>query len=152
MTLSDAAQRIIGNFPLGMVATVTPGGRPAVSPKGTFLVLDDRTIGFAEIRSPQTVSNLSHSPECEVCFVDPFLRKGVRIRGTASFVRRGTDGFAALIPQWAENWPDLTDRINMIVTIAVDTAKPVTTPPYDDGATEAEMIALYQQKYAEIYP
>ena len=37
---------LITTFPLGFVATVTAGGRPNVSPKGTFLVLDDQTIAF----------------------------------------------------------------------------------------------------------
>ncbi|MEM7616810.1 MAG: DapH/DapD/GlmU-related protein, partial [Pseudomonadota bacterium] len=36
-------------FPLGFVATVTADGRPHLSPKGTFLVLDDSTIAFGEI-------------------------------------------------------------------------------------------------------
>ncbi|KMW58108.1 Acetyltransferase [Candidatus Rhodobacter oscarellae] len=152
MKLTTQSKEIIGNFPLGFVATVTPGGRPAVSPKGTFLVLDDATIAFGEIRSPGTVANLAINPECEVNFVDPFLRKGVRIRGEAQMLRQGTDGFDALIGRWRETWGDLADRINIIVKIPVAEAKPLTAPPYDDGATEAEMIALYKAKYAGIYP
>ncbi|MYK30737.1 MAG: pyridoxamine 5'-phosphate oxidase family protein, partial [Boseongicola sp. SB0670_bin_30] len=35
--LDAEAQRIIREFPLGVVATVTPDGEPAASPKGTFL-------------------------------------------------------------------------------------------------------------------
>ena len=79
-----SVKTLIGNFPLGFVATVTAGGRPAVSPKGTFLVLDDTTIAFGEIRSPGTITNLGHQPELEVNFVDVFTRKGARIRGQAS--------------------------------------------------------------------
>ncbi|MDA3859379.1 MAG: pyridoxamine 5'-phosphate oxidase family protein [Roseovarius sp.] len=51
MILNDAAKEMIARFPLGVVGTVTPDGRPVVSPKGTFLLLDDATIGFGEIRS-----------------------------------------------------------------------------------------------------
>lgn len=152
MTLPDSAKDTIAKFPLGFVATITPSGRPAVSPKGTFLVLDDRTIAFGEIRSPGTVTNLGHNPECEVNFVDPFTRKGCRIRGKSDLIRRGTEPFDMLIGRWAEVWGDLADRINRIVIIDVDTCLPLTTPPYDDGATEAEMIALYKSRYADIYP
>jgi len=147
-----SVKTLIAKFPLGFVATVTPGGRPAVSPKGTFLVLDDATIAFGEIRSPGTVTNLTHQPKIEVNFVDVFTRKGARLRGEARMVRKGTDDFQALIPRFAEVWGDLAGRINMIVKIAVNKVKPLTTPPYDDGATEDEMIALYKEKYAEMYP
>ena len=152
MKIPASVQDLIAKFSLGFVATVTPGGRPSVSPKGTFLVLDNETIGFGEIRSPQTVSNLSHNPEVEVNFIDVFSRKGARLRGRAQMVRRGSEEFEALIPRYTEVWGDLTDRINMIVKIPVEEVKPLTTPPYDDGATEEEMIATYKAKFAEIYP
>ena len=121
---------LITTFPLGFVATVTAGGRPNVSPKGTFLVLDDRTLAFGEIRSPQTVTNLTNQPELEVNFVDQWTRKGVRVRGKAQMVRRGTAEFGGLIEQ----------------------LKPISTPPYDDGATEEDMIATFNAKFAETYP
>lgn len=152
MKLPASAIATINTFRLGFVATVTAGGRPNVSPKGTFVVLDDETIAFGEIRSPQTVTNLTNQPELEVNFVDQWKRKGVRVRGQAQMVRRGTAEFGGLIDQWEAIWGDLADRINMIVKIPVDQVKPLTTPPYDDGATEEEMIAIYKAKYAEIYP
>ena len=40
----------------------------------------------------------------------------------------------------------------MIVRIPVDEVKPLSSPPYDDGASEEEMIALYKGKFAEMYP
>jgi len=43
---------------IGCVATVTTDGRPAVSPKGTFIVVDDTTIAFSHIRSRNTVNNI----------------------------------------------------------------------------------------------
>lgn len=152
MKLPASAIKTIEMWRLGFVATVSAGGRPNVSPKGTFLVLDDETIAFGEIRSPQTLTNLTNNPELEVNFVDQFTRKGVRIRGQADFVRRGSKTFEGMISGWRDIWGDLADRINVIVKIPVDEAKPLTTPPYDDGATEEEMIAVYKQKFSEMYP
>ena len=152
MKLNTFALELIGQFPLGFVATVTADGRPSVSPKGTFLVLDDETIAFGEIRSPNTIANLARLPELEVNFIDQWKRKGVRIRGGADVLERGGAEFDALIPRWHEIWGDLARRINHIVRIQVDEVKPLTTPPYDDGVTEEEMIALYKKKFAEIYP
>jgi len=150
--IPEQTQALITRWRLGHIATVTPGGRPSVSPKGTFLVVDDTTIAFGEIRSPQTVSNLTHNPECEVNFVDAFTRKGARLRGTAQMVRPGTTEFDALMPRFRELWGELCDRMNLIVKINVTQVKPLTTPPYDTGATEAQMIALYKAKFAEFYP
>ncbi len=152
MKLTASAIRTIEMWRLGFVATVTPGGRPNVSPKGTFIVVDDETVAFGEIRSPQTVANLTVNPELEVNFVDQFTRKGVRIRGRAAFLRPATPEFEALLPRFAALWGDLAGRINMIVKVPVDEALPLSSPVYDTGAAEAEMIALYKARFAEMYP
>ena len=151
MPLNAAAKDLIAKFSLGFVATVTADGRPHLSPKGTFLVLDDQTIAFGEIRSPGTMANLAHLPEAEVNFIDQWTRKGLRVRGAVRVVEPGAE-FDDLILRWRAVWGDLSDRINALVLISADQVKPLTTPPYDDGATEEEMIALYKAKFAEIYP
>ncbi|MFZ5963482.1 pyridoxamine 5'-phosphate oxidase family protein [Thalassococcus sp. BH17M4-6] len=149
--LTAPARKLIAQFPLGFVATVDADGCPAVSPKGTFLVLDDTTLGFGNIRSPGTVANLRANPACEVNFVDPFLRKGLRARGTARIIGLQDPGFES-IARWRAVWGDLADRITDLVLITVTAVKPLSTPPYDDGATEEDMLATYKAKYAEIYP
>ena len=150
--ITAEAARIIREFPLGIIATVTVDGRPAASPKGTFLVLDDTTLAYGDIRSPGTRANLSRTPMAEVVFVDPFRRKGVRLSGNTEVVETETARFNGLITQWTDTWGDLSKRITALVLIHVDRVLPLTTPPYDDGATEDEMIALYKSKYAELYP
>jgi len=150
--IPESTKTLIANFPLGIVATVTPEGAPAASPKGTFLVIDDRTIGFGDIRSPGTLANLAANPAVEVNFVDPFTRKGARLAGSARILARGSAEFDALWPRWHATWGGLADRIKALVQIDVTRCLPLSTPPYDDGATEAEMITIYQQKYAGIYP
>ena len=143
---------LIEAFPLGFVATVQPDGAPAVSPKGTFLVLDDVTVAFSNIRSPGTMRGIAHDPRVEVNFIDIFRRKGVRLAGMAQAADKGAEGFEAHFPRFKATWPDLAHRIRSIVTIEVTAARIVTTPPYDDGATEAEMIAAYKAKFAGMYP
>ena len=147
-----AAKELIETFPLGFVATVTEDGMPSLSPKGTFLILDDKTIAFAEIRSPQTMANLTHLAKTEVNFIDIWKRKGVRLFGDAEVLERGSAEFSSLLPLWEAPFPALANRINAIVSITVSRVKMVTTPPYDDGVSEEEMIATYKAKFAEIYP
>ena len=150
--IDEEAARIIREFPLGVVASVTPDGAPAASPKGTFLVLDETRIAYGDIRSPGTRRNLEGDARIEVVFVDPFRRKGVRVRGEAEILDRGGAGFEALIGRWEAIWGDLAGRVRSLVVIEVDRSLPLATPPYDEGASEAEMIAMYKVKYAALYP
>src|SRR5215471_4391910 len=96
--LTPDMKRIIEEQRLGFVATAAPDGTPNVSPKGTFVVLDDRTIAFGEIRSPGTMRNLKANLRIEVNFVDAFVRKRYRIAGIATVVERGEARFEILLP------------------------------------------------------
>lgn len=84
--------RVVLEQRLGFVATVTPDGRPNVSPKGTTTVLDDEHLLFADIASPGTVTNLASSPFVEVNVLDPIRRKGYRFKGRGE-VHRGGEQF-----------------------------------------------------------
>ncbi len=145
-------KELITTFPLGFVATVTPEGTPAVSPKGTFLVMDDQTLAYGDIRSPGTRYNLQANPVAEVNFVDPFKRKAVRAAGTVTINRRGTDWYDANIARWFDIFGDLSKRITALVAIRLTSATEIWTPPYDDGVTEGEMIATYVARFGALYP
>ncbi len=107
--LTEDMKRVVSEQKLGFVATVSEDGTPNLSPKGTFIVLDDNHILFGEIRSPNTVKNLVDRPTMEVNFVDPFARKGFRAKGRATFVPRGAPEFDELLPRFAQ-WGELTDK------------------------------------------
>ena len=56
--LTAPMKRLIANYNAGSVATTNEDGTPAVSPKATFVVIDDGCIAFGNIRSPDTVANI----------------------------------------------------------------------------------------------
>ena len=147
--LTADMKRVIEEQRLGFVATSSPDGTPNVSPKGTFAVLDDRTIAFGEIRSPGTLQNLKTNPRIEVNFIDVFVRKGYRFAGTATVVRRGEAGFETLLPKLGST---LAPRIRAIVTIAVTRALPLTSPAYDDGKTEPELRRSWTKRFRLLQP
>ena len=120
-----------------------------MSPKGTFIVLDDKRIAFGEIRSPGTVRNLRMNPRIEVNFVDPFVRKGYRFAGTATVVERGEVDFEILLPNLRSA---LAHRIRAIVTISVTRALPLTSPTFDDGKTEAELRRVFTARFRVLQP
>jgi uncharacterized protein len=147
--LTPDMKRVIAEQRLGFVATVCADGTPNVSPKATFAVLDDRTIAFGEIRSPGTMRNLKTNPRIEVNFVDPFVRKGYRLAGTATLVERGEPGFDVLLPSLGST---LAHRIQAIVTISVTKAMPLTSPAYDEGMAEPELRRIWTKRFRLLQP
>jgi len=147
--LTPDMKRVIEEQRLGFVATAAPDGTPNLSPKGTFVVLNDETIAFGEIRSPGTIRNLRANPRIEVNFVDVFVRKGYRFAGTATVVERGEADFEILLPKLRSA---LAHRIRAIVTIAVTKALPLTSPAYDDGKTEPELRRAWTARFRMLQP
>ena len=114
--LTADMKRVVAEHPLGYVATAAADGTPNVSPKGTFFVVDDTTIAFAEIRSPVTLRNLQANPRIEVNFVDPFVRKGYRFAGTAKVLPRGEGNFDELLKKSGSS---LAPRVRAVVLLSL---------------------------------
>lgn len=136
--LTQRMKAILEKQRLGFVATVCEDGTPNLSPKGTFVIVDDKTIAFGEIRSPGTIGNLRHRSAVEVNFVDPMIRKGFRAKGVATLHARGSDIYAAHRHRF-DRWGALADRIQHVVLIEISAAVPLSSPVYDDGANEAQL-------------
>ncbi len=145
--LTQEITRLIETYTIGCVATVRADGAPAVSPKATFLVLDDRTIAFANIRSTGTVENLRRRPDVEVDFIDIFARKGCRIRGRARYVLRD-DAEADLRTKFKDGWPDLYDLMRGFVLIDITEAESLSSPTYDVGAVAGQLTEYWLRHYA----
>ncbi len=150
-SLSPQMKQVIAEQKLGFVASVDADGGPNVSPKGTFLVLDDEHIMFGEIRSPGTLRNIAERPKVDINFVDPIIRKGLRIKGTARFVASGSEEFVALEPRFREVWGELCDSLGGIVVVKVEKALPLSSPAYDMGTTEEELKAQYITYFTQLH-
>ena len=61
-SLTDEMKRVVTEIQLCYAATVTPDGKPNLSPKGSITVLSDDELGFADLASPGTIENLRHNP------------------------------------------------------------------------------------------
>ena len=148
--ISDYAKDLIETWRLGYVASADGDGRVNLSPKGTFVVLDESRIAFAEMRSPNTMANIAVRPEVEVNFVDILSRKGARFRGDAVAHERGSAAFDELLPEFTPFWADLADRFNAIVEITLSEVKPLSSPAYDAGAEEQDLRELWKGKIQEM--
>lgn len=151
MKLSTEMQRIVREQRLGFVATVTPDGRPNVSPKGTTRLWDDERLFFADIASPGTVANLSTNPHVEINVVDPIARKGFRFKGIATVHTSGQMYERGLEILRAQGSSASGERVRSIVVIDVTAAAELVSPAYDDGASEEAVSASWVEYYTELH-
>ena len=139
---------IIRNNSAGMVATVNADGSPAVSPKGTFITVDQALIAFGNIRSPGTVANLHRNPRIEICFLDVLSRKAVRVAGTAEIVPKEA-AQQRIVDRFADTWSEYLPFIKDIVVVSVRSAKLVLSPAYDLGYSEEDLRSTYRHRLAQ---
>ena len=147
--LDAEMQSIITTHSCGFVATIDGEGRPAVSPKATFVVVDSHTIACGNIRSPGTARNLRASPTCEICFLDPLARKAVRVRATGSVVPRAAAA-PELVARFKQAWADYLPHMTGFFLFRIAEAELVVSPAYDHGHTREELVASNKAKMAAL--
>ncbi|WP_119273629.1 pyridoxamine 5'-phosphate oxidase family protein [Taklimakanibacter deserti] len=147
--LTDDMKSLITTYPLGFVASVNQDGTPNLSPKGTFVVLNDRQLAFGHIRSPKTMGNIAERPTVEINFLDVLARKAVRVRGRAHMFARSAPEFAPLFAVFS-SWKGYTDIMKAVVRVDIETASLILSPAYDIGHTEAQLREQYRAKFTSL--
>jgi uncharacterized protein len=147
-------RRVIAEQRLAYVATVCSDNTPNLAAEGSLGVFDDSHLVFADIKSPQTVSNLRFNSAIEVNVVDPFLRRGFRFKGRAEVFGEGAM-FDRLLRFYTGVWLDLgrkppTGEIRNIVLIQVERSSPMIAPAYERGDDELEMAVEWERYYREL--
>jgi predicted pyridoxine 5'-phosphate oxidase superfamily flavin-nucleotide-binding protein len=124
--LPQEAKKTITSIHPAFVGTSGKNGKPNVSPKGSFRVLDDEHVAFAEIASPNTIANLRENPQVEVLVFDPATWGGCRIRGKAEIFESGE-----LFESFKAQFAPLKMNVRSAVKIAVEDV--VVMPPMKTG-------------------
>jgi predicted pyridoxine 5'-phosphate oxidase superfamily flavin-nucleotide-binding protein len=149
--LTADMKRVVLDQRLGFVATVTPDGKPNLSPKGTTIVWDDHHLMFADIVSPGTVANLASNAHVEINVVDPIVRKGYRFKGVAS-VHHDGEMFDRGMEKLREAGSTLgPEHVRSIVVIEITDAAPLISPAYDLGATERDVVERWLRHHTELH-
>jgi len=113
--LSQEVKAAIAEIRPAMIATASRDGKPNVSAKGSFRVLDDDHVVFADINSPRTIANLRENPYVSILVVHPRTLKGCRIWGKGEVLDSGE-----LFEQLNEEFAAKNLKVNHIVKIKVD--------------------------------
>ena len=142
--ITEKIKNFVNFQKLGYVATICADNTPNLSPKGTIIVLDESSLAFADIHSPQTVENLKRNPSIEINIVDPFSRRGYRFKGIAEIISTG-DKFDKIISHYKET--GVKSSIKTIIAVKIEKLSEILSPLYDLGYTEEELKAKWKKHY-----
>ena len=140
----DEIRNFVNFQKLGYVATVSSDGTANLSPKGTIVILDDSRLVFANIRSPQTIENLTKNPSIEINVIDPFSRMGYRFKGMTNILSDGDD-FKKILDYFEKK--GIKSKISDIIVVDVKSFSKVTSPSYDLGLKKDVLIEKWKQYY-----
>jgi uncharacterized protein len=130
------------------LATVDRTGAPNVSPKEVFCAFGASRVLVANIASPQSDRNLRGNPQVCLSFVDVFVQKGYKLKGTAEVVRPSDHRYAELEAPLLSLTQGMFP-IHSIFVVQVQAVEPIVAPSYrlKPGTTEAAQIAEAMQTY-----
>jgi hypothetical protein len=146
--ITQDMKSLIATQKLCFAATVTPDGKPNLSPKGTIRVLDDETIFFCDIGSPKTRDNLRSNPFIEINVVDIISRRGYRFFGKGEVLTQG-DVYDKAVQILNIDGP-FQYTIQSIIVVTVERAEPLVSPGYLFVQDEWEMREMYKKRRPEL--
>ncbi|HSP15993.1 MAG TPA: pyridoxamine 5'-phosphate oxidase family protein [Thermoanaerobaculia bacterium] len=141
-------EAIIRAAHLCFAATVTPEGRPNVSPKGTIRVWDARHLFFLDIASPGTRANLAVQPYMEINVVEALSRRGYRFSGPVTMHESGEIFDNAVGMVMSEEGS--TYEVVSVVMLELEHAAPLLSPGYWHVADETAMRASWRERRAAL--
>lgn len=133
------------------LATVDADGAPNVSPKEVFCAYGSQMVLIANIASPTSVCNIEAEPRVCISFVDVFVQKGYKLKGTADLVRPKDARYAVLETPLLHITQGLFP-IRSIIAVQVNAVEPIVAPSYRliPGATEASQIEGAMRTYGVV--
>ena len=148
VTLTADMRAIIQAAHLCFAATVSPDGKPNVSPKGTIRVWDDQHLFFLDIASPGTRANLQARPWMELNVVDQLSRRGYRFFGPATL--HVGDAIFEEATRRVQDTDQSSYPVAAVVLLALERAAALVSPGYWRVADERAMRALWRQRRAAL--
>ena len=131
------------------LATVDADGQPNVSPKEVWAIADDEHVVVAHIASPVSARNIARQAQVCLSFVDVFVQKGFKLKGTAHEVRVDDPAFTC----WAAPLQVMVEQrlvIQSVLVICVTSVAPIVAPSYrfyPHETTEASQVASAMRAY-----
>jgi predicted pyridoxine 5'-phosphate oxidase superfamily flavin-nucleotide-binding protein len=136
------------------LGTANGAGQPYIQhrggPPGFLHVLDDKTIGFAEVRGNRqfiTLGNLAENPKAHLFLIDYAQRQRVKLWGEARVVEGEAALLARLAPADMNGRPD---RAILFTVAAWDANCPRHIPQRFEAADVARTLEQRDRRIAEL--
>lgn len=129
MMLTAEVKKYIDKSVLCWLATSGSDNMPNVSPKEMFTYLDDNTLLIAHLASPNSIANIQENPLVCVSFVDIFIQKGFKIKGTASLSFKNEPDFDVFLKPISDHFGDKFP-VKAVIRINVEKVEPISAPSY----------------------
>lgn len=127
--ISKEVKKYIDESVLCWLATSNRQNEPNVSPKEMFTYTDDKTLLIANIASPNSIENIKENPNVCVSFVNVFVQKGYKLKGTAILIDKNDKDFnekvKPLIALFTDEYP-----IKSVIEIEIKRVDTIQAPSY----------------------
>ena len=146
--LTDDSKHYLECSILCWLATVDAEGCPNVSPKEIFTYDAADDIWVAQLASPQSARNIRRRPAVCLSFIDVFVQKGYKIKGTARLVAADDPAFSAQAERLRQlAGPDFPFR--EMIGITPTQIEPIVAPSYRfrPATTELAQVRNALQTY-----
>jgi len=127
--LNDDIKKYIEKSVLCWLATSDKDNFPNVSPKEIFTFQGNSTFLIAHLASPNSVNNIKQNPKVCVSFVDVFVQKGYKLKGTAKIIEKGSSDFELKLKPLTDLFSDKFP-IKAVIEIEVTKVEPIAAPSY----------------------
>ena len=147
--LTPEIKQYIDKSVLCWLATSGNDNMPNVSPKEMFTFLDDNTFLIAHLASPNSIANILANPLVCVSFVDIFIQKGFKIKGTASLSFKKDPDFNVFLNPITDRFGDKFP-VKAVICINVEKVERISAPSYflfPETTTEESQIASAMKTY-----
>ena len=139
--LNDDVVKSIESSVLCWLATVSAHGEPNVSPKEAFTHDSGGKLLIAHIASPGSVANIRSNSTVCVSFIDVFVQKGYKVKGTARVLETDDRDHdlqrSRLVAVTGKRFP-----IRSVIEVTPTKVEPITAPSYVlfPDTTEQDMV------------
>ena len=142
--ISQDIKNFLKQQKLGFVATINENNTPNLSPRGTIFAWGDDHIIFADIKSPQTTTNLEKNSIVEINVINPITRRGYLLSGNATILKNGEE-FSQILSYYNEQ--GIQSKIVAVAKVKVDDIHEITSPLYDLGYSEDAIKEKWKKYY-----
>jgi uncharacterized protein len=127
--IGTEVKQYIDKSVLCWLATVSSQNEPNVSPKEIFTYQGDNIFLIANVASPNSIENIKENANVCVSFVDVFVQKGFKLKGTAVLIDNQDQRFKEKVKPLTDLFTD-EFPIKSVIEITVTKVDTIKAPSY----------------------